>query len=207
MKLLRLILSLVSFVAITVSAEEPGVIADDFNRAELGRKWHINNGEWRIVGGALRIRELKADKHSASGRWLVPSQDADYSLRFRLKEDCRTFHVGFDPARGELKKKGHLYSVIITPTTWRIMKHVDKSNPKKDPNEVLASARATFKKGCWYTLKIRGKGNEVSASIETIGELRAFHPTFHVRKPTIVFRCVGDYVEIDDVQARRLTDQ
>jgi hypothetical protein len=190
-------------LALTAAANEADIVADAFDRDELGKKWHINNGEWKIVDGALRIKELKADKHAASGRWLVPSQDAAYSLRFRLSENCRAFHVGFDPARGELKKKGHLYSVIITPTTWRIMKHVDKSNPKQDPNQVLASAPAAFKAGAWYSLKILGRGDRVTASIEGIGELTASHPTFHVKKPTLVFRCVGDHVEIDDVTVTR----
>ncbi len=185
--------------AANLSSAEPDIAADNFDRAELGKKWHINNGEWKIVDGALHIKELKADKHAASGRLLAPSQDAVYSLRFRLEDNCKAFHVGFDPARGELKKKGHLYSVIIAPTAWRIMKHVDKANPKKDPNEVLATAQATFKKGCWYTLQISGKGDDVAASIENIGELKASHPTFHVKKPTLVFRCVGDGAHIDDV--------
>lgn len=185
--------------SMTLAANGADIASDDFNRAELGKKWHINNGEWKIVDGSLHIKELQADKHAASGRWLVPSQNAVYSLRFRLEDNCKAFHVGFDPARGELKKKGHLYSVIITPTTWRIMKHVDKANRKKDPNEVLATAPATFKKGRWYTLKISGNGNDVTANIDNIGELKASHPTFHVKKPTLVFRCVGDGAHIDDV--------
>jgi len=187
-------------LACALSATAGEIITDDFDRADLGKKWHVNNGEWKLVDGALSIKELKVDKHSASGRWLVPSQDAVYSLRFKLTEGCKAFHVGLDPARGELKKKGHLYSVIVTPTAWRIMKHVDKANPKKDPNKVLASARADFKSGEWYTLKVTGKKNEVTASIENIGDLEASHPTFHVKKPTLVFRCVGNGVHIDDVK-------
>ncbi len=183
-----------------LSADEATITADNFDRAELGRKWHVNNGEWKIIDGALHIKELEADKHAASGRWLIPSQDAVYSLRFRLQDGCKALHVGLDPARGELKKKGHLYSVIITPTTWRIMKHVDKANRKEAPNEILASAPATVKNGCWYSLKISGKGDNVTASIGNIGELKASHPTFHVKKPTLVFRCVGDGAQIDDLK-------
>ena len=56
----------------TLAANGADIASDDFNRAELGKKWHINNGEWKIVDGSLHIKELQADKHAASGRWLVP---------------------------------------------------------------------------------------------------------------------------------------
>ncbi len=204
MKTLRLLLVLACASAATLSAAESNpLVDDDFGRAELGKAWHVNTGSWKIVDGVLRAAEIKADHHSAAARRAIVTKDADYELRFRLTGDCKAFHFGFDPAPGELKKKGHLYSVIVMPTGWRIMKHVDKAKRTEDPNEVLATAKAAFKKGEWYSLKVVGRGDDVTATIQGIGELKASHPTFHVKKPTLVFRCVGDGVELDDIKVTR----
>lgn len=32
--------------------------------------------------------------------------------------------------------------------------------------------------------------------------LKASHPTFHVATPTLVFRCIGDGIEVDDIKVR-----
>ncbi|NNC89094.1 MAG: hypothetical protein HKN82_11600 [Akkermansiaceae bacterium] len=175
------------------------VLADDFARAELGPGWHVNNGEWKIADGVLHIREQPADKHAASGRRTVETGNAVYELKFRLGENCRAFHFGFDPAKGQLQKKGHLFSVIITPDSWKIMKHVDKARRKEDPNETLATAKTAFETGKWYTLRVTTWGPAVKATIDGGAPLEATHPTFGVRKPTLVFRCVGDGVEVDDI--------
>ena len=120
---------------------------DDFNRAELGKGWHVNTGEWKIVDGVLRVKEIKADKHSAAARRAIVTQDAVYEFRFRFVSEGKGFHFGFDPAPGELKKKGHLFSVIVAPDSWRIIKHIDKAKPKEDPNEILATAKAALDAG------------------------------------------------------------
>ena len=204
MKKLLVNLVLVGAMAAVSSAAEPkALLTDDFNRAELGKDWHVNTGGWKIVDGVLRVKEIKADKHSAAARRAIVTQDAVYELRFRFVDEGKGFHFGFDPAKGELKKKGHLFSVIVTPGGWRIMKHVDKAKPKEAPNEVLATARATFKKGQWYALRVESRGDDVTASIKGVGELKGSHPTFHVKKPTLVFRCLGDGVEIDDIRVTR----
>lgn len=186
-------------------AEEPPenselVVSETFSEKELSTAWHKNTGDWSIVDGVLRVKEIAADKHSAAARRAVVTKDAVYQLQFRFVNEGKIFHFGFDPAKGELKKRGHLFSIIITPAAWSIMKHVDKDRPKEAPNEVLARQATKFETGEWYTLRVTTSGKHVTAVIEGKEALKASHETFAVKKPTLVFRCIGDGVEIDDIK-------
>ena len=167
---------------------------------ELKKPWHINTGKWTQVDGVLRAAEVKADKHSAAARRIIETGNAVYQFRFRFVDQGKAFHFGFDPKRGELAKKGHLFSVVVTPNSWKIMKHLDKNRPKEEPNENLAQAKTDFQKDQWYTLRVTTWENHVTAKIDGKDELKASHSTFAVRKPTLVFRCIGDGVEIDDIK-------
>ena len=175
-------------------------LQDSFDREELGKGWNTTTGSWRIVDGVLRGSEIPAEKHSAATRRVLETRNAVYQLRFRFVDDGKVFHFGFDPARGELEKKGHLFSVIITPTSWNVTKHVDKNRREEDPNEILAKAETEFQRDRWYSLKVMTWENYVTATVEGKDPLKTSHPTFGVKKPTLVFRCLGDGVEIDDVK-------
>ena len=175
-------------------------VDESFDQPTLGEEWRINNGEWKIVDGVLKVRELAEDNHAASGRRVVKTGNAVYECRFRLSGDARTFHVGFDPAPGTLEKKGHLFSMVITPKSWKLLKHLDKARPEEDPNEVLASENREIALGEWHTLRISTWGPFVSATLNGGTPLKGSHPSFSVAKPTVVFRCVGDGVEIDDLK-------
>jgi hypothetical protein len=174
-------------------------LEESFDRSELGKGWHSTTGEWKIVGGVLQGREIPEEKHSAATRKLLVTQNAVYQLKFRLNGECKAFHFGFDPARGELEKKGHLFSVIITPDSWEILKHIDKNRREEDPNEKLAEEKTKFEIGKWYTLRVTTWETSVTVKIDD-RELKASHKTFGVKKPTLVFRCLGDGVEIDDIK-------
>ncbi|WP_372719997.1 hypothetical protein [Novipirellula sp.] len=179
------------------------VVDQTFDSDSLDSKWHINTGNWAVKDGVLKVSEVASDKHAAAARFPVETNNAVYQLRFRLLGDAKAFHFGFDPAPGELDKKGHLFSVIVTPSAWKIMKHVDKKNPKQDPNEVLANESMSFEKDRWYTLRLTTWETYVTATIDGDGTLKASHPTFGVKKPTLVFRCQGDGVEVDDIKVWR----
>lgn len=166
----------------------------------LAKPWHINTGKWVRSDGVLRAAEVEADKHSAAARRIVETTNAVYQFRFRLVDKAESFHFGFDPKRGTLNKKGHLFSVIVTPDAWKIMKHVDKNRPKEDPNETLAQDKTSFDKDKWYTMRVTTWGNFVTAKIDGKTDLKTSHPTFGVAKPTLVFRCTGDAIEIDDLK-------
>lgn len=189
------------------SISENLLLSDDFERDEIGRGWNSTTGEWRVQDGVLRGKEIKDEKHSAATRRVLETRNAVYELRFRFVGDGQAFHFGFDPARGELKKKGHLFSLIVTPTSWAIRKHVDKNRPQEDPNETLASGQTPFKKECWFKLRVTTRGRTVTAQIEGKEPLTAEHSTFGVRKPTLVFRCLGDGVEIDDIRVTALPEE
>ncbi|MDA0285597.1 MAG: hypothetical protein O3B13_11220 [Planctomycetota bacterium] len=174
-------------------------LEESFSATELGEEWKSTTGEWQIVDGVLRGREVAAEKHSAATRRVLATQNAVYQLRFRFVDDGKGFHFGFDPAAGELKKKGHLFSVIVDPASWKILKHVDKDRREEDPNETLAEQKTEFKAGEWYSLRVTTWANHVTAKIDGKATLKASHATFDVKKPTLVFRCLGDGVEIDDI--------
>lgn len=184
----------------TPPANSTLAVDESFDAAELGPKWHVNTGSWKVVDGVLRAAEIPADKHSAAARRTILTGDAVYEFRFRFVDDGKVFHFGFDPAKGELKKKGHLFSVIITPQSCKVMKHVDKNNRKADPNEVLAEKKQVFMKDRWYTLRVTTWQQYVTVKIDGERTLEASHPTFAVKKPTLVFRCIGDGIEIDDIK-------
>ncbi len=202
-RLSAVLLALV-FPAVVMAGEPPAnsdvALKDSFDRSELGKGWNPTTGEWSIVDGVLRGKEIPAEKHSAATRRVLPSKNAVYELKFRLINDAKAFHFGFDPAKGELDKKGHLFSVIITPNSWEIMKHVDKNRREEDPNEKLIVQKTPFEIGKWYRLRVTTWGPYVTAAIEGKEPLKASHKTFGVKKPSLVFRCLGDGVEIDDIQ-------
>ena len=200
---IALSLSLLSSSALHAGpAPANSVVAVDesFDQAELGKEWRVNNGEWKIVDGVLKIRELTEDHHAASGRRVVETGNAVYECRFRLYGDARAFHVGFDPAPGTLDKKAHLFSIVVTPKSWKLLKHLDKARPKDDPNEVLAIENRDIARGEWHTLRITTWGPFVSATLDGGTPLKGSHPSFSVAKPTVVFRCTGDGVEVDDLK-------
>ena len=173
---------------------------DSFDRNELGTVWTANAGSWKISDGVLCGSELTADEHSAVIRRTVETRNAVYDLKFRFVRQGKTFHLGFDPKSEESDKKGHLFSVIMTPTSWKIQKHRDKKRPDDDPDMTIASRSASFLSGQWYSLRITTWGPYVTARIEGVGTLKGSHRSFDVSKPALIFRCAGDGVEIDSLK-------
>lgn len=80
------------------------------------------------------------------------------------------------------------------------MKHVDKNRREEDPNETLAEQKTEFERDKWYSLRVTTWQTYVTARVEGKETLKASHETFGVKKPTLVFRCIGNGVEIDDIR-------
>lgn len=177
-----------------------------FDEPRRPEKWSVNFGHWEPKDGVLVCRQLDKDNHAAASRWQIPLKDA--VIKLRVKFDGATgFHLGFDPAPGELKKQGHLYSLVLTPTQAQLKKHKDKSDAASK-DETLATAAFPATAGNWINVELRTEGNKVSVSIDsaananvkTEAKLEATDPTFAVAKPAVVFRVIGGDVLLDDVQ-------
>lgn len=180
----------------TVSLAEPETVIENFDEARP-KNWGVNFGEWKAEDGVLVCRQVAADKHAAASRWKIPLQDGVVEARLKLG-GASAFHIGFDPKPGTLKKKGHLYSLIITPAGAKIMKHVDKADPNSK-NVILANAKSVVAADEWIAIRLEAKGNEVSATVGEGIRLTASDPSFGVPKPGIVFRCVGESAHLDQV--------
>ena len=192
-----LVIALLTFAAgHSLSAAEP--LIAKFDEAKRPETWTVNFGHGEPTDGVLVCRQLDKDNHAAASRWQIPLKDA--VIKLRLKFDGATgFHLGFDPAPGEIKKEGHLYSLVVTPTQAQIKKHKDKAD-EASKDQTLATASLNAKAGEWLDIELRTEGEKVLVTIGKTAKLEASDPTFSVAKPTVVFRVIGGDVQLDDVQ-------
>jgi hypothetical protein len=181
------------------------LLDEKFAGPAVPKGWAVNTGALAIQDGALRASEKAADKHIGAFRYRLPVQDCAVQVDFRF-DGGRIFNLGFDPAPGELKKKGHLLSVTVSTAQWTLVEHNDKADPSSK-NKTHASAKTAFEPGKWYTLMLECKGDQVVAQITGKEPLRATSKDFHVKKPGLVFRMGGkdaDAITFDNVKVWEL---
>lgn len=181
-----------------VPANSKVVVEETFD-VPLADAWKTNAGSWSVVDGVLVGEEVAADKHAAAARRVIRTKNAVYQMAFKLSPSTRAFHFGFDPERGSLDKRGHLFSVVSSSDAVRIIKHVDKNRPKEDPSEELAKLDIELPADQWHRLRVVCWETYVTVHIND-STIKAEHPTFNVPKPTLVFRVSGDAVRIDDLK-------
>lgn len=195
--LLLLCFTLLALATMRTSDAADPILAR-FDETKRPEKWTVNFGHWEPKDGVLVCRQLDKDNHAAASRWQIPLKDA--VIKLRLKFDGATgFHLGFDPAPGELKKQGHLYSLVVTPTQAQLKKHKDKADDASK-DQTLATASLDAVSGEWLDIELRTEGEKVMATVGKSAKLEASDPTFSVAKPTVVFRVMGSDVQLDDVQ-------
>lgn len=195
--LFLLSLTLLALSVVRTSDAADPIIAR-FDETKRPEKWTVNFGHWEPKDGVLVCRQLDKDNHAAASRWQIPLKDAVIKLRLKFA-GATGFHLGFDPAPGELKKQGHLYSLVVMPTQAQLKKHKDKAD-EKSKDETLATASLNAAAGEWLDIELRTEGEKVTASVGKTAKLDASDPTFAVAKPTVVFRVMGGDALLDDVQ-------
>lgn len=181
------------------------LLDESFASAAVAKEWTHAVGKVAVVDGALSVAEQKADKHVCAVRRKVAVKDAAVQFEFTF-DGARLLHFGYDPAPGELKKKGHLFSVVVTPESWSIIEHNDKANPESK-QKVHARGATTFEQGRTYTMLVECRGPNVVASIAGKEPLKATASDFAVKKPALVFRVGnedGKAVRIDNVKVWEL---
>lgn len=165
------------------------LLSENFDEPEVPRGWRASTGTQRMFNGRLMAAQRESEKHIGAFRHHMDLQDCAVQVDFQLGE-ARIINLGFDPAAGELKKRGHLLSVVVTKAGWSIVEHNNKADPKSK-TKTLAEAKTTFDPTQSYTLLLECKGNDVAAQIAGKETLRASSPDFHVKKPGLVFRMGG----------------
>jgi hypothetical protein len=187
--------------SLLLAKQGPELVNEAFDAAALPSGWTRNIGKVEVVSGALRASQQIADHHPCAFRKAVPLQDAVVRLSFRF-QGARMLHVGFDPLRGELKKKGHLFNVIVSPTRASLQEAPDKGDPASK-SRMLASGSVKLEEGKWYPLLLEMKGQEVAVQVAGQATLRASAADFSCKKPGLVFRVLGPddgAAEFDNVQ-------
>jgi len=165
------------------------LLEEKFHTAAVPAGWTKNTGKYAVADGALHLSQLAADNHIGAFRKAVALQDCAIQLDFKFSGGTM-FHLGFDPAPGELKKKGHLFALAITPAGWSLTENGDKADPKSK-NVMHAKAATKFEPGQWFTLMLEMKGDQVVVRVEGKEPLKATAKDFHVKKPGLVFRAGG----------------
>ncbi|HEY2572694.1 MAG TPA: family 16 glycoside hydrolase [Verrucomicrobiaceae bacterium] len=166
------------------------LLEEKFDSADaLAKGWTGKTGGLSVADGTLHASMKVSDGRLGLFNRELPMKDAAIQLDFKFA-GARGINVSCNPAPGELNKKGHLFSIMITPRMWNITEHNDKSDPKSQ-SKALASAPANFSQGQWYTLLVESKGDEIAARIDGKEPLRASSKDFHVQKPGIEFRVSG----------------
>lgn len=181
------------------------LLSEDFSDSSVLKAWTGTTGKREIADGALRVHELAADKHAAAFRYRLPVRDCAVQFEFQF-ERAKFMHFGFDPAPGQLKKKGHLFSVVITPENWSLLEHNDKAQSSSRAKTHIKEA-IMLEHGKHYRVLIESKGEKVVATLEGVGRLQATSPDFHVKKPGLVFRVGGEdnqFVTFDNVRVWEL---
>jgi hypothetical protein len=189
----------------TLGKKGKELLSEKFDGKEVPKGWVANTGSMKVQDGALRLSEIAAEKHLGAYRKSLALQNMVVQLDFMF-DGAKAFNLGFDPATGELKKKGHLYSISVTNKGWSLIEHNDKANPGSKPI-IHAQGALKVETGKWYTLMLENKGEEVVASISGQGTLKAKAADFKVKKPAIVLRASGPDtagVLVDNVQVCEL---
>ena len=165
------------------------LLEEKFDGDTLSKGWTGKTGGLRVADGVLHASMKSSDGRLGLFNREQPMQDAAIQIDFKFA-GARGINVSCNPSPGELRKHGHLFSVMITPRMWNITEHNDKSD-RKSESKALASAPEKFNSGQWYTMLLETKGDEVVAMIEGKKPLRASSKDFHVKKPGLEFRVSG----------------
>lgn len=166
---------------------------------KLGADWIVKAGKWNIVDGALRAQAISGEQKMAAASRVLSSRNAVYELNFRFASEGGAFHLGFDSIPVESGENAPLFSIVITPGSWKILKGADQGTSREDPEATLARRESPFKPGEWHHLRVTTWGPYVTATVNRDAPLKASHRDFNAGKSSLVFRNAGG-VEMDDLK-------
>ncbi len=166
------------------------LFSEDFGGAEVPADWKKSKGEWTIADGALRGKELAADKHAAVIKHPLPAKD--FLLQFSFKLD------GAKQATCSFDGKGHICRVILTPQGFTLRRDVPKNGDEKP--QTLAKGAVELKAGEWHRLLIEIRGREFLAQVDDKVVAFGEHDGVALDKSTFGFPVSGESFAVDSVR-------
>jgi len=106
----------------------------------LGEKFDrqaLRSGKVRVTDGVLRTGRSKDVDRLCLFNVDQPIRDAPIRVDFRF-DGAGGINVSMNPSPGELNKKGHLFSVMITQRSWNVTEHNDKSDLRAPPRGAVS---------------------------------------------------------------------
>jgi len=185
-RLLIPFLALLGTVAVAADAPTPTsvkkgelIFSDDFDRAELGAKWHVTTPTFAIADGVLRCSQTKPE-HGAVGRVDVGQKDLVLEFRFRFEGATSINAVCNDRAYKE-GHAGHICRVSLSPRgimlgddKERLTKAIEEM--QKDPARKAEVAKLTagrtanfpvkLEEHRWYQLTMEVVDDELRVSLD-----------------------------------------
>ena len=149
-------------------------------------------GQWKVVDGVLVGKELAADEHAAVLNYQKKNRNSIVRLSFQFKDKTNGFNFSLNHA------KGHLFRVVITPQALVVRLDKDKKDPQSKPIN-LGNAKASFKKGQWYTLQVEMIGDKVVAQTDNGAIVKASHEKLDTVKPNYRLVMRAESLLIDDL--------
>ncbi len=162
----------------------------------LPKEFRKSIGSWEIADGVLVGREVPADHHPAASRLFFKISDGVIRGKFKLNE-AKSINFGFDPAAGQLDKKGHLCSFGLTPRRVSMNWAPNKADPSSK-GKMLANANVNLATDQWIDFEIRCEGETISLTAGG-ATLTGSHPEFSCQKTGLVLRVVGGPAMFDDI--------
>lgn len=167
------------------------IFADDFSQPPA-KPWNASKGEWKVVDGAVQVKELPSDMHGAVARRALPR--ADFIVQYSFKLDgTKMTTLSINDA------KGHCCRALVRANGLTVQKDSHDKN-KTDKAAVLDRQQAPIAPGQWHTLVVEVLGPELVASVD--GKLVAFgsHPSIDVAKTNLGLTVAGESASFKDLR-------
>ncbi|QGQ26121.1 DUF1080 domain-containing protein [Gimesia benthica] len=185
--------------AISTDHYQQTLASDDFSEQELGKQWRLYKGSSVVKDGVLQGVELEGGGHAAVHQLKTePYSDVELTVDLKFEGSPYT-NLTFNQHKFKGSHAGHLCRVVVSPTKVTLRdgktgvfnneifkKRQNKEKLTEAEQEILERSQAIFpvklKKGEWYTVTVRIKGDQMQAFIDgkLIGSLRSpgiAHPT------------------------------
>ena len=167
------------------------IFADDLTQPP-GQPWRVAKGEWKVVDGALQVKELASDMHGAVARRPLPQ--ANFVVQYSVKlEGTKRTTLSINDA------KGHCCRVLLDAAGLAVQKD-SHDKGKIDKAAVLDKQAAPIAAGQWHTLVVEVLGSELVASLD--GKIVAFgsHDSINVAKKEVGLTVAGQSASFKDLR-------